>query len=92
VPPALVAKTTGYSERQIYRVLAKPAVKAMMIEMARDTVARATPKAAARLTELMAQDDSKKVSLEASTRYRKWVSRKCTIGVEVAVIQHRDDS
>jgi len=65
VPKPVIAQVTGYSMRSIYRNLAKPEVKQLMVQIAKETVAEAAPRAALKLTELMAQTDSKKVSLEA---------------------------
>ena len=63
----MAAAQGGYSERHIYRVMRNPAVKALMRSMAVDTVDNALPRAAQRLVSLMDQDDSKKVSLDATT-------------------------
>jgi hypothetical protein len=64
----LAAKLCGLSERQVRRLLAKPQVRAMMSQHARDTIAKAAPLAAAKLVALMSQDESRKVQLEAAVR------------------------
>lgn len=62
----LAAKIGGLSERHTRRLLAKPGVRSLLSDMARDIVAQAGPMAATRLVALAKQDDSRHVALDAS--------------------------
>jgi len=57
---------TKVSRRQVQRIAYKPGINAMIVAKARDTITKNTARAASKLVSLMDQDDSKKVSLEAS--------------------------
>lgn len=64
--PNLAAKISGLSERHVRRQLARPEIKALLNERARDIVAHAGPMAASRLVALAQQNDSKHVAVDAS--------------------------
>jgi hypothetical protein len=62
----LAALDSKLSERQVRRLLAKPGMRELMHQRARDTMALAAPMAADRVRALAMQDETRKVSLDAS--------------------------
>jgi hypothetical protein len=64
--PSLAALASGMSERHIYRMLARPEIKALLDERAHDIIKRAGPMAASRLVALAQQDESKAVAVDAT--------------------------
>jgi hypothetical protein len=61
----LATKLCDLSERQLRRMLAKPEIRALMRQHARDAISKAAPLAAKRMVELM-NSDSQRTAFQAS--------------------------